>query len=487
MRALLPASLCAAALLGCATQAEPTGAEIREDALVSPTLREGWTAGGEAGEIQDNWLASFGDAELESLVAEALLHNPDLQAAAARVEQSAGYVERARAALRPAVGLLGTGGLNLGGGDLNSALQGLMLAVSWEPDLWGRMRYGRNAAEATLASVAADYEFARQSLAAATARSWFTATETWLQLQIVGDMARAGEALLALAEQRWQVGVGSENEVAQARSNLGKLQDAERQVQLAHQLSLRALELLLGRYPSAELQARQDLPAMPGPVPAGMPLAMLERRPDLIAAERRVAAAFDRVGEAKAAMLPVLSLNASASVIGSEVLELQDDFSNPAIGVGARLLAPIYKGGELQANVQIRNAEQKEAVFEYARLAWRAIGDVENALATGQSLADRELLLLRVLSDNQRALELASENYRIGSQDLRPVEQQRLIVHAARLALLGVQSAQLSQRASLHLALGGKFEQPPPPVEEAAPADPATPEEAAAPVAVEGE
>jgi NodT family efflux transporter outer membrane factor (OMF) lipoprotein len=472
MHRLLPAFLGAAALCGCAITAEPTAEEIREDALVSQMLPENWTAAGAgAGEIQDNWLASFGDPALEALIAEALLNNPDLRVAATRVEQAAGYVERARAAMRPAVNLLGTGGLNMGGGDLTSALQGLMLAVSWEPDLWGRMRYGRNAAEATLASVEADYEFARQSLAAATARSWFTATETWLQLQIAHDMVRAAQTLVALAEQREAVGPGTAQEVALARSSLGNLQDAEQQVQLAHQLAVRALELLLGRYPAAELQARPDLPQLPGPVPAGMPLATLERRPDLIAAERRVAAAFDRVGEAKAVLLPNLSLNASAAVIDSAVLQLQDDFSNPTGGIGARFVAPLYQGGNLQAQVEIRTAEQKEAVAEYARLALRAIGDVENALATGQSLADRELLLRRVVSENERALSLATENYRVGRQDLRPVEQQRLNVHTARLALLSVQSAQLSQRASLHLSLGGKFEQPIEPPQEQPVAD----------------
>jgi NodT family efflux transporter outer membrane factor (OMF) lipoprotein len=459
---LAAASLSAGLLCGCRTDPAPRSDEIRKNALGNLTLPETWKAGGAAsGEIQDNWLATFGDAQLEQLVAEAIANNPDLRVAATRVEQAAGYVEQARAALKPSVGVFGTGGFNMGGGDITSALQGLMLAVSWEPDLWGRLRYGRNAAEASLASVEADLEFARQSLAATTARSWFTATETWLQRKIAADVVHTAEQLVALAEKRREVGVGNEQDVAVARSLLGTYQDAYQQVDLAHQLALRAIELLLGRYPAAELQARQDLPALPGAVPAGMPLATLERRPDMIAAERRVAAAFHRVGEAKAARLPNISLNASASVIDSEVLQLQDDFSNPTAGAGARLIAPIYTGGALDAAVEIRTAEQKQAVAEYARAALRAIGDVENALAAGHSLAERERVLRRSLADNERALALAGDSFRVGRQDQRSVEQQRLGVHAARLALLAVQSAELSQRATLHLSLGGKFELPP--------------------------
>ncbi len=126
-----------------------------------------------------------------------------------------------------------------------------------------------------------------------------------------------------------------------ARANLGTMQDTARQVKLAHDQSLRALELLLGRYPSAELASRPDLPALPGPVPAGLPLGMLERRPDMVAAERRVAAAFNRVGEAKAARLPRVILNANIAAIESDVLLLKSDFENPTLGAGARLNAPI--------------------------------------------------------------------------------------------------------------------------------------------------
>ena len=122
--------------------------------------------------------------------------------------------------------------------------------------------------------------------------------------------------------------------------------------------------------------------------------------------------------------------------------------------------APIYQGGALKTQVEIRTLEQKEAVAQYARLALRALGDVENALAAARNLADREQLLQRTVTDNQRALALAQTSYRIGKTDLRGVQQQQLNVQAARLALLRVQSEQLSQRANLHLALGGSWESP---------------------------
>ena len=463
-RIILAALLGAGLAAGCATKSPPTTAEIRRQSgtLTNVDLSGNWKAAAASGAVADNWLATFADPQLNALVFEAMTNNPDLRVAGTRVEQAAQYVELAKAALRPAVNLAGTGGFKMGGGDLGSALQGILLGASWEPDLWGRMRYDRNAAQAQYASAQADFQFARQSLAATIAKSWFTASETYLQIQITEGMVKSARELVTLAEQRRDVGVGNDQDVALARANLGTFQDAAKQVQLAHSQALRALELLLGRYPAAELQSRQELDALPGPVPAGLPLQMLERRPDLVAAERRVAAAFNRVGEAKAAQLPRITLNASVAAIQSDILQLKSDYENPAAGGGARLVAPIYQGGALKTQVRIRTLEQKQAVAEYAQLALRALGDVENALAASEILAERDQVLQQTVADNQRALDLTETSYRVGKLDLRSVQQQQLGLYSARLTWLRVQSEQLAQRVNLHLALGGSFEPPPP-------------------------
>jgi len=467
-RSAIVTTLIAAALVaGCATKDPPTRSEIHAEAgtLATMDLTQPWKADSLAptGPIADNWLASFADPQLEALVIEGLTNNPDLRITATRVQIAEQYVELAKAQMRPAVNLFGTGGLNMGGGDISSALQGISLGASWEPDLWARMRYGRNAAQATYASTQADYEFSRQSLAAIIAKSWFTASETALQLQLAADMVKSAQELVTHAETRRRVGPGREEDAALARANLGTFQDATRQLQLAHEQALRALELLIGRYPSAELAARVDLVALPGPIPAGLPIEMLERRPDMIAAERRVAAAFNRVGEAKAARLPRLILNANVAVIESDILQLKDDFENPTGGIGLKLIAPIYDGGALKTQAVIRTLEQQEAIAQYARMALRALGDVEGALAAGQTLAERETMLRQVLADHQRVLELANTNYRVGSGDLRAVQQQQVSVNAAQLSLLRVQCEQLAQRINLHLSLGGSFEAPSPP------------------------
>ena len=451
-----------AALCSCATKPPPSNAEIRQQALEHVDLDHPWKATTAASEtVQDDWLRSFQDPGLDALVREALANNPDLRVAAARVEQSAQYLVIAKSELRPSVAVAGTGGTKSGGGgDPTSALKGIVAAASWELDLWGRVRYQRNAAQESYASAKSDFEFARQSLAASTAKAWFTATQLALNARIAEEMVKAAQQLQSFAETRERVGAGTDADTAVARATVRQYEDALQQAQYARGQALRALEVLVGRYPAAEVSARAELLAMPPPPPVGMPLQMLERRPDVIAAERRVAAAFNRVGEAKAARLPKISLNLNFGAFDSEILQLKEDFENPTGGIGGRLLAPIYQGGALTAKVEIRTLEQKEAVADYARIALRALNDVESSLAASESLRARVALLTDALGEQTRALDLTQTRYRVGRTDLRAVEQQRLSVQNAEVALLSVRADELAARINLHLALGGSFEVP---------------------------
>jgi outer membrane protein TolC len=190
-----------------------------------------------------------------------------------------------------------------------------------------------------------------------------------------------------------------------------------------------------------------------------LPSTLLERRPDVVAAERRVAAAFNRIQEAKAARLPTISLTTGLSAISSDLFELKEH-DNPVWNVGASLLAPIFRGGALKTQVEIRTAEQKQAVAEYAQVALRAFGEVEGALSAEITAREREQILTQALSDNQQALGIVQTQFKVGSTDLRFVEQRQLGVSATRSALIRVQTEQRVQRVNLHLALGGSFEAP---------------------------
>ena len=455
-RSLLVAMVIATAA-GCRVKKPPDAAALKEQGLPNTQVPAQWAAGGAAAQqpVADNWLTSFADEQLTAAVAEAIAHNADLRVAAARVEQAMLYAKLAGAKLYPWVDVIARGGGQMSGD--NSGLQGAALTLTWEIDLWGRVRNARAAAADDAASAAADFEYARQSIAGTVAKSWFLAIEAGLQAAVARGTITNGEELVRLAETRAKVGIGNDEDIYVARAAVGGNRDALRQIELARTQAIRALELLLGRYPSAAAVVTPQLPGQPPTVPAGLPSELLERRPDVIAAERRVAAAFHRVGEAKAARLPTIALTSSFNTISSELFVLQDR-DNPVWSLGAGLLMPLFRGGALKTQVQIRTAEQKQAVAAYAVVGSRAFAEVENALAAEIAARDREQILAQALADNRRALEIVQTQFKVGSTDLRFVTQRQLALNANEAALIRVQAEQRVQRVNLHLALGGSFD-----------------------------
>jgi NodT family efflux transporter outer membrane factor (OMF) lipoprotein len=453
----LPALVASLAVAGCALDSPPDAKQLTETELAHATPPPTFKGGGSPTPLQAGWLASLNDPRLLPLADEALLYNADLRVAAARVEIAAAALKAAGGALVPEVNLNArSGGQAIGS---SGQLSGLLVSASWEIDLWGRVRYGRQAADAQFASAQADQRAAEQAIVAALAKAWFVAAESAQQRRVVREMLGSAETLLSLSGDRLRVGVGNELDVTQARVSLQSFRDSALQIDFALAQSRRALEVLLGRYPAAELELPVALPALAPTAATGVPSELLERRPDIVAAQRRFDAAFARVGEASAARLPRISLTAALSSISSSTFVLQNS-GDVTLGGGATLFFPIFNGGQLAAQVELRTAEQKQAAAAYAQTALKAFNEVESALATEASLGTREVVLRESLSDSTRALELEQVRYKVGSRDLRSVTQQQLAAYVANVSLLRVQTEQRVQRVQLYLALGGDFRLP---------------------------
>jgi NodT family efflux transporter outer membrane factor (OMF) lipoprotein len=463
MRVLIPftrtgLSLAVSLLAGCSLLSPPTSEELHKDALPNVGVPQQWKQPADPGAVTDSEFWKFNDPALAALVQEALTYNADLRAGAARVEQARGYVTVAGADLMPSVAALAKGGGKWSGD--YTGMQTALIGATWEIDVWGRQRYGARAATDTFASAELDYEYARKSLTAWVVRSWLLAVQTTEQEDLLREMVQSSGKLVEMAQLRLKAGIGDETDIAQAQASLGEYRDLLRQVQLARTNALRALEVLLGRYPGAEVRTASRLPAMPVPVPAGLPSELLERRPDVGAAERRVAAAFNLTQEAKAARLPKLSLTATFGAVSSDLIVLQDK-DNPTLGLGGNFLWPLFNAGSLKAQVDIRTAEQQEAVASYAAIGLRAFDEVEGALASESALRERQEILKQVAADNRRSMELATVQYKIGSGDLRSILQEQLRLYSTLMTLVQIQGERLAQRVNLHLALGGGFGIPP--------------------------
>jgi NodT family efflux transporter outer membrane factor (OMF) lipoprotein len=450
--------LCVLALSACALKDMPPHEETAKQAMPNVAPPPQWTAAATTGAVDRQWLVSLNDPSLDALVREALAYNADVRIAAARVDIAAAYFAGAKSPLWPQVNLVARGGGKMSGD--SSGLSGVGLFAAWELDLWGRVRSTARATELQYESAQLDAEYARQSIAALVVKGWILAVEARLQKAIAEDTLNASEQIGALAGDRLRVGSGDQYDVALAQASVESLRDTVRGLDLAYQNALRGLEALLGRYPAAAVAVADALPAWPGTVPAGVPSELLERRPDVVAAERRVAAAFYRTEEAKAARLPRITLVGNFTSLNSELFVLQSR-DNPVFSVGAGLLQPLFLGGLLQSQVDARTAEQQAAIAEYGKIGQRAFGEVEGALAAGITAAEREQILVRAVRENERALELSNVKFRVGTLDLTGVEQQQIALYNARIALLRMQSERLVQRVNLYLALGGGFEAAP--------------------------
>ena len=448
-----------AALSACALEPAPKPADYQAEALPGLQVPGQWTAAAEGtGPVADRWLATFADPRLDALVTEALANNLDLRVAAARVRVASEYVSLADSTLYPQVNLLARGGGKMGGDA--TGLEGVGLFADWELDLWGRLRAERAATDASYESVVADTEFARQSVAAMVAKAYFLAVEATLQQRLAEQAVTASLQLATLAEQRERIGKGDGYDTALARASVESYRDTVEKLGLSREQALRALEVLVGRYPAADVDVPAQLARPAGPPPAGLPSDLLERRPDVVAAERRVAAAFFGIQEAKAARLPTIKLTASGTSLSSDMIVLED-LDQPVWSIGGSLLQPVFNAGALQTQVRIRTAEQKQAIAEYGRIGARAFAEVEDALSAESAAARREDILGRTVAENEKALGFAGQRYKVGSGDLRAVSQQQLATFGSSSALLRVQTERLVQRVNLHLALGGGFDAAP--------------------------
>jgi NodT family efflux transporter outer membrane factor (OMF) lipoprotein len=382
------------------------------------------------------------------------VNNLDLKAAAARVDVAAGLVVQARSLLYPYVNIVG--GVGATGRDDVRDKSGIGGQVLWELDLWGRVRAQAAEASAVEAAAAADLAYARQSLAATTSKLWYQAISVALLQQNAARTITVYEELARLVGVRFDVGQSSRQEVAMAEADLFRIRRQERQLVSAQQQVVRGLETLVGRYPAAELQLAGDIAALPGPVPEGLPAELLERRPDLVAAERRVAAAFYGIQVATAARLPAVAITAAGGRSTNEIFKLVGVSPN-FWQVGLGFLAPLFTGGALAAAVDTATAEQQTAVALYGRTVLAAFQEVETVLENETLLSEQEEFLQTALARDQEAVRLGRVRFDVGQIDLLSVLQLQARQYDTEYDLITLRNDRLSNRIALHLALGGGF------------------------------
>jgi len=447
--------------------------DIKEPEVdISPP--DSWIAGDARSPSQKNeensdWWQHFHDPALDSLIRESLRHNHNLQAASARVDMAISQARISSAELYPQLnggvtaarrkqqifGMPSIGGTGESSvSTMTSNNFGASLDVSWEIDLWGRIRSGRSAALADVQASQVDWYGAKLSLTGQLAKMWYAAIELNRQVDLSQAALENYQLSVRRIKERYEKGLVSsldyrmaESAVATAEANF-----LARQQQL--ESARRQLEIMLGRYPAAEIEINKNAVPHLEYVPAGLPAELVSKRPDLISAERRIAAAKKRVSQAKASLYPRIALTGSAGQSSSELENLLDgDFSVWSI-IG-NIVHPLFQGGRLLAGVKSAQSNAEMQLAQFAQSLLNAYAEVENALAAERYLAGQETALETAAHQAAAACELAEDRYRRGLVNVFSMLEAQRNSLQAESQLINIRRQRIDARVDLCLGLGG--------------------------------
>lgn len=457
-----------AALAGCSLPA--VGPDYRAPATPAATIykdasdRLPATAGGR---VASEWWREFGDADLDGYVAQALKENQSLKGALARVEQARALTGEARASYLPMIGATGLATreqtskttTNQFPRSLTTTYR-LPLSLSWELDLFGRVRRLNESAQANSLATQELAEATRLSIAAETASAYFALAATDQEERIVTETLALQKEMLSLVEARRDAGRASDLAVEQARLAVAT-SEADLTAVANRRSSLKnGLAVLLGQAaPAFEIEARTQLKSTLPHVPVGLPSELLLRRPDLAAAESGLKAANAQIGIAKSAFFPTISLTGSGGYASAEIDSLFQRDSR-AWSIGPSVYLPLFQGGRNRANYQRSQAAYEETLAGYRQAVLNAFREVQDALTASQRLAEQSDAIARAVANARRTRELAEERFRAGSTSyLEVIDAQRTALAVERSAAAIVGQRWITQ-VTLIRALGGGWERP---------------------------
>lgn len=464
-RTALAALLAVLLAAGCASTAPlPAPAPPDVPAAFKEPPPAGWQAAAPADTLERGpWWRLFNDPVLERWIGEVEVSNQNVAAAAAALAQARALVREQRAARWPALDL--SGGASRGGGEASTTAArrrvNLSLGASWEADVWGRLAGGVAAAGARADASEADLAAARLSAQGELATNYFSLRETDAEIALLRDTLAAYDRAAQIARNRYAAGLALKTDVLQAETQLANTEADLVGLQRTRAQLEHAIAVLAGRAPAAFTLAAGDdddaWRAAPPVVPAGLPSALLQRRPDIAAAERRVAAANADVGVAQAGFYPSFTLTGQYGLTSSNLADLFSP-SAAAWSLGLSLAQTLFDAGATRARVDQQRAAWEQTVAQYRQTVLAAFQDVEDQLAALRTL-ERQLVLRQAASAAADQTEQQVLNrYRAGQVGFTEVVTAQVSALSARRSVLQLIVQRQTATVALIQALGGGWQ-----------------------------
>jgi multidrug efflux system outer membrane protein len=415
-----------------------------------------------------DWWVLYNDATLNELIASAQKSNADMRLAAARVQEAEAVFREARGALFPEV----TGGYSATRSKVSTRTEPppqsivglersqhqLLASTNFEIDFWGKFSRANEAAQANLLSSRLSQDVVALTLAGATAQTYFALRSLDAQVEVLENTIRVRRDSLTIAQTRAEAGLASDLDVYQARSALADALVQQRDARRTRSLVERQLGQLSGRL-DLKIASGGDLFALPLPPvpPAGMPSTLLERRPDIRAAEESLVAANAQIGVARAALFPTISLTAA---LGAQSAELSNLLASGAgiWSLGFGLALPIFDAGRRSARVDQATARREQSVANYQRSVETAFREVADALVNVEEFGLAESDLRERLEAARNALDLTRVRYESGYSPYLEVLDAQRTANDAEIAIVRHRQARLAFTVDLMKALGGGWQ-----------------------------
>jgi len=423
---------------------------------------EGWLPAAPADALdRGEWWKLFGDATLDELAARVQVSNQNIAAAVANYAQAKALVRGERAALFPQVSLDGSGRRsgNVGGSSNASNAFSATLGVDWAPDVWGRLRQAVTSAEANAQASEADLASARLSAIGDLAINYFSLREADAEIVLLDQTIEGYQRAFEITSNRYKAGIAAQTDVLQAQTQLVNAQADRVGLQRTRATLEHAIAMLVGVAPADfSLPAAQWTPTVPG-IPTGVPSTLLQRRPDIAAAERAVAAANAQIGIARSAYFPNFGLSAS---IGSNASRVKDLFnaSNTLWALGLSVAQVVFDAGAIGASVDSAKAAHESSVARYRQAVLTAFQAVEDQLTAGAALAQQEGLRREASAAADKTEQQLLNRYRAAQVSYTDVVTAQAAALSARRTLVQLQVNRQTAAVALIQALGGGWQQP---------------------------
>lgn len=416
-----------------------------------------------AAEPGPGWWGNFSSPPLRALVQEAQVGSADLRIAAQRVRQAEIALQLAGVSLLPSANAnLGSSANRSNSSDGEGSTRkssSAGLSVSYEVDLWGRIAAGVQSSEALLSASRFDREAANLALNGSVASTYFQWLATGERLRIARENLAIAERVLKIVDARQRNGVATALEVSQQKTAVLTQRTALLPLELQMRQTASALALLMGRVPQGFQPPAENFNTLAVPVVGpGLPSALLTRRPDLAAAEAQLAAADGNVAAARAALLPSISLSASAGLSSAALLNLV----NPAnsLSVGLSLAQNLFDNGRQRLQIQSSQSQRVILVENYGSAVRSALKEVDDGLGNAERSRRQELAQQQIVEQARLTLRLAELRYREGSGDLLSVLDAQRTLFSAQDALVTQRLSRLVAAVDLYKALGGGWTAP---------------------------